>query len=219
MQKSNIHELIDAYQDLFPLPPVRGICGCVFESICHLRFQEQIFIQYARMVRLPGGRAQWHSSHYPIKNQENLKERREVAYNESFTLNLRPSRARIYDGQERAPESGVYYYMPKKPSGPSQAALHSFILYDDILYIFRFTVSDEQGIEDGLIAECAELSIPEDKWVFIFVIPDGVKLLKCPYPTSLGLQRLEPCTAQIAVAGEEEPLFEKPRLTVGAEGS
>jgi hypothetical protein len=193
MRKSSLRQLIETYHKFFPIDPLRGMCGAVFESICHRRFQDQIFIRYMRMVRLPWSGSKLHSSHHTIENQEDLEERREVAFHESVILNVRPSRARVYDGQGLDPEPGVYYLAKK----PSQASLDSFILYDDILYIFRFTVSDEQGIKDELIAECAKLSIPEGKWLFIFVIPDGVKFLKCPYPKSLGLQRLEPRSAQI----------------------
>jgi hypothetical protein len=218
LQKSSLRQLIETYHKFFPMHPLRGMCGAIFESICHRRFQEQIFIRYMRMVRLPAGGSKLHSSHHTIENQD-LEERREVAFHESVILNVRPSRARVYDGQGLDPEPGVYYYLAQKPS---QAALDSFILYDDILYIFRFTVSDEQGIKEGLIAECAKLSIPEGKRLFIFVIPDGVKLLKCPYPKSLELQRFEPCSAQIVMEnlawsikeGEKEPLFKKPKIAV-----
>jgi hypothetical protein len=138
----------------------------------------------------------WNSSHHSIENQEDLEELREDAFNDVVALNVSPSRTCAYYGEELDPEPGVYYEAKKI----DQVAMDSFILYNDTLYIFLFTVSGEQGINHGLVEACAKFSIPGHKWCFIFVIPDDVELLKCSYSKmSPALKRVEPRSAQIVV--------------------
>jgi hypothetical protein len=155
-----------------------------------------------KMVRLSKPiNFQWRSSHNPIEDPR-LEERRYKAFHEGVTFEVSPSKPREYDGKGLTPEPGVYYIAKK----PNQAAFDSFIYYKETLYLFQFTVSGYHDINDGLIAECDKLSIPEAKRLFIFVIPDGVKLLKCPYQKNPGLRWLEPRSAEIVVKELEKPV-------------
>jgi hypothetical protein len=201
IQNSNMHQLLKTYKKLFYIPSVRGFCGIVFETICHRRFQKPFVINYMPMVRLASGR--WHSSHHPFENQEELEKLREVV--SVTTVEVHPSTARVYEGQELDPEPGIYYYIPRKSN---QVALDSFILYETIFYMFQFTVSEAHSINDGLISQFAErVKLPPmDKWRFIFIISDNVKLLECPYPKSPTLQRLVPSSAQIVLEDPAEPV-------------
>jgi hypothetical protein len=171
------------------------MCGTVFESICHLRFQERIDILHMKMVRLSKpADFHWRSSHNPLDDHR-LEGLRNDAVREGVTFKVYPSKPREYDGKGLTPEPGVYYIVKK----PNQAGFDSFIFYKDTLYLFQFTVFALHDINDKLVAECSKLSIAEDKWLFIFVIPDGVKLLKCPCSKNPKLRRLEPRSAEIVV--------------------
>lgn len=86
----------------------------------------------------------------------------------------------------------------------NEAGFGSFIRYDGMLYIFQFTVFDEHSIDNGLISRFAECTgLPQrDNWRYIFVIPDGVEHLKCPYPTSRELHELIPYSAQMVMGAK-----------------
>jgi hypothetical protein len=70
---------------------MKGMCGTVFENMCHLRFQDQILIRHVKVVRLPGPTRMWNSSHHSIEDKD-LEELHGDAFNESVTLNVSPSR-------------------------------------------------------------------------------------------------------------------------------
>jgi hypothetical protein len=197
-----MRKLIKTYRQFFSIAFLKGMCGTVFEDMCHLRFQEQILIRHVRMVRLSGPTRMWNSSHHSIQDK-GLEELRKVAFHERVTLNVFPSRTCVYYGDELDPEPGVYC----EPKKTNQVAMDSFIFYKDTLYIFQFTVSGEHGINDGLVEACAKLSIPDTNWCFIFVIPDDVKLLKCCYSKMTpALKGVVPRSAQIVVEDWTKPV-------------
>ncbi|KAH9993983.1 hypothetical protein BJV77DRAFT_1066973 [Russula vinacea] len=183
------------------LPFFESVGRHYFENICHMRFQKHISIWFVSMVRSDKKRnLKWHSSHCaiepPVLQANELEKQRQVAFRGWGTLDVCPSIFE-YDHLAFALEQGVYY-IPKKPN---EVAFDSFIFHDSYLYIFQFTVSKEHGINDKLISrfeECTNVP-PHDKWRFIFVIPDDVKALECPYPKSDGLQRLKPLSSQISL--------------------
>jgi hypothetical protein len=59
--------------------------------------------------------------------------------------------------------------------------------------MFQFTCSDAHDIMAGLISRFARGTEfpPLDKWRFIFVIPDDIKVFKCSYQRTPELQELE----------------------------
>ena len=197
----NIHQQVELFRLFFSYPSSRALAGTMFENICHMRFQKHISIWFVSMVRLDKKRnLKWHSSHCaiepPVLQANELEKQRQVAFRGWGTLDVCPSIFE-YDHLAFALEQGVYY-IPKKPN---EVAFDSFIFHDSYLYIFQFTVSKEHGINDKLISrfeECTNVP-PHDKWRFIFVIPDDVKALECPYPKSDGLQRLKPLSSQISL--------------------
>jgi hypothetical protein len=87
------------------------------------------------------------------------------------------------------------------PEKPNEVAFDSFICFDNILYIFQFTVSEEHSYNDKLISRFAEFSgVPNSsRWRFIFVIPQNVKGIKCPFPKTDELQKLNPFSSQIVM--------------------
>jgi hypothetical protein len=211
MQEYDACRLIERFQDFFSLASSRGMSGAIFENICHRHFKKQILIEYIPMVRFDENdkrrKPKWHSSHHPIDigavRREQLEDRRQGALGNLKTLDVRPSGTceLEYDGQAISLEQDVYYI----PMKSNDVAFDSFIRHDDYLYIFQFTVSENHGIDPGLIprltllADCTDDLPPRENWLFIFIIPDGLKALTCPYPDSPELQKLEPFSSQVVM--------------------
>ena len=178
------------------------MAGTVFENIFHLRFRQRIFIQFMPMVRSDKRRnLRWHASHCAIKpsvfDAEELEKKRQVALRHCVTLEVHHPSFFVYDRLAFALRQNVYY-IPKKLN---EAVFASFILKDDILYLFQFTVFEEHRINDKLILrfeECTNVP-PRDKWRFILIIPDDVEALECLYPKNQGLQKLNPFSSQVSV--------------------
>jgi hypothetical protein len=227
LRNADILQLIQTYQKFFPITSARGMCGTVFENICHHYFKERILIQYTEMVRLTGKnkRHWWNTSHTTFEDQ-GLEGLRKGAFAKPTTLDVCPLDKGVYDGQGLTPEPGIYYI----PTKPNHVAFDSFILLNDTLYIFQFAVSDEYGINNRIFEERAKLLTPKEDWVFIFVIPDKIKLLKCSWSNIHDDKEFVPCSAQIvtedlpkpaiqeSIKGEE-PSPKKPRIAEAAEGS
>ena len=217
----DMDQLIETFKLFFSVASSRGMSGNIFENICHQRFQKQILLKYMLMVRLTrddrSRQPRWYSSHRPIDQQgQELESLRRDAFDRCETLDLSPSDTREYDDLDFALESNVYYI----PMKPNQVAVDSFICYGGYLYLFHFTVSEEHKINDGLISQfatCRNLPPPRN-WRYIFVIPDGVKTLVCPYPKSPEVQELRPCSSQVVVEDFAKPPEQKSPLSINEGG-
>jgi hypothetical protein len=211
MRKFDIRRLTETYQLFTPVPFLRGVAGLIFENICHQRFKGRIFVRYVPMVRLSTNKAQWHSAHRTLENKKLEASRKKALH---YTLDVRPVNVIPYDSLELAIKPD-FYYIPMKPN---EVALDSFIYHKSILYIFQFTVSEKHSINEGLLSRLAECTnLPnQDSWRYIFIIPDEVKLLNSPFPTSPRLQKLEPFSAQVAIDETQDiepPLKKKTKIT------
>jgi hypothetical protein len=73
--------------------------------------------------------------------------------------------------------SGVFYV----PSASNQAGFDSFILVDQILYIWQFTIAHSHSFSDGIMALFSQdriRSVVDNmEWRFVFVIPKGGHLI------------------------------------------
>jgi hypothetical protein len=180
----------------------KGLSGVLFENILHDHFRRKISIDYMPMVRLDKNdgmrKPKWYSSHSPIERGQ-LENLRQQASNDAKNLCVDPSDYREYDGQSLALslEKDVYYV----PMISNEVAFDSFIWHGDFLYIFQFTVSEDHAIKEGLISRFTQLGSerlpPRKNWHYIFIIPNGTKTLKCPYPERRELQELRPYSSQI----------------------
>ena len=197
---------IQLYKRFAAIPSARGMTGNIFEAYGQQLFQRQISIEYLRMVRLSANdvqtpanrRSQWHSSHTALDNDD-LEAIRQTVLARKSTLVVSPSGTCEYcESDVKARIKPDVYYMPRSAN---QVAFDSFILHDGHLFIFQFTGGKSRQVKFGLItflAQCA--NIPErDKWRFIFIIPDDVEVLKCPYPRSAELQELELFSSVLAM--------------------
>lgn len=72
------------------------------------------------------------------------------------------------------------------PESTNQVALDSFIIMNDLLYIFQFTIGKEHGIKPGLIDFVDKYSeLPSmDNWRFVFIVPLNHELICLVQPKS-----------------------------------
>ena len=176
------------------------MAGILFEAFAQRKLQKGLVISLLPMVKLDhardGALPQYYSSHVPLDNQDLEKLRRE-ALKKVYEVEIRPEVVEVF--QEQGPSSiqeGIFYV----PDATNHEALNSFILLDDVLYIFQFTVGSTHGIKFGLVTffEKYEHIPPISSWTFVFII-DSNQTLKCPQPRRLKLRELPLHTAIIEV--------------------
>ena len=189
-------------------PHCRTLAGHVFEAFCQKQFQKKIEIEYIPMVRLDDNQPkddtqrqqrnpQWHSSHNPFADA-GLAAEQAIACNHRATLDIRPSATLEYDDRNFEgfdPTPDVYYV----PSRQNAVAVDSFIFHNNRLFLFQFTVSNQHGISPKLITTLTKCTRFKERaiWVFIFVMPDDVEVLTCPYPREHDLQEVKPHLSKI----------------------
>ena len=235
-------EQIRLYKYFAVIPSTRGMTGNIFEAYCQRIFQEEIHLQLVRMVRLPESdpnpnsvnkkrklsegsvapqeaprrtnHPRWHSSHTAI-DDERLEAMRLTALGKSNTLKIRPSATCEFDEIHNIVVTPCVYYIPSKTN---QVALDSFILDGDgFLDISQFTGGKIHEINSGLISflgKCEGIP-PQDKWRFIFIIPDDVATLKCPVPKNTTLQTLPLYSAMVVLEDETSWLSKGQHLLQG----
>jgi len=173
----------------FACTPSRGMAGHIFESFCQRHFQRRILIDYVPMILLTGQRkCQWHTSHHPVEDQKSEKSRQN-ALRRTVTLDIYPSNICEYSDQDvqgltLTPD--VYYI----PSTQNAVAIDSFIYHGKYLYLLHFTNSQEHKINLNFVSRFTQYANfpPRSKWRLIFIVPDDVEVLTCPYSRSPELQ-------------------------------
>jgi hypothetical protein len=171
--------------------------GIFFEAAAQRRLQDGINLELFPMVRLNTSRngilPQWYSSHCLFRNAS-LEASRQQALQQQLTVTIMPSRTIEYPDTGLLVAPNVFYIA----KSANQLALDPFIIIDDLLYIFQFTIASVLDIKPGL-ANMVEIfqGLPTmDNWRIIFVIPRGA-LSKVPQPKRLELRKLRPYSAVI----------------------
>lgn len=187
------------YRKLAPLAFARTLVGRFFEEYCHSSFaQHGIHIEYLSMVRRREKRKgtrhpRYQSCHRPFADSklENLRQSCQP-----IPLVLDSVTVRTYkEGKFKArPKQNRYY----KPDASNQVAMDSFILVGNTLYVFQFTIAKIHDIKAGIASFIRSMS--QYEIVFIFVIPDDLPLLKCPYSTDPDLRKLNFHSARVRIS-------------------
>ena len=142
----------------------RIMTSIVFESLAQLQLQEGVTLNLVPMVEVPtprGGNTKWESqpssragAPFPIQ----FKPADTVEYNESELSGFQP---------------GVFYV----PMSSNQVAFDSFVLVDQVLYIFQFSISALHEITEGVTKFFSQPTLKEKlqgaEWHFVFVISPG----------------------------------------------
>ncbi len=191
-------EQIHLYKYLFKVPGSRATAGIFFKAAAQGCSQDGVTLELLPMVRLPSSRRRknyprWHSSHIFLHNAT-LEAARQQALRERQSLNI-PQHLPIVEYTDNGPSSIVSNVIYVAES-TNQVALDSFILINDLLYIFQFSIGNVHDIKTGLIDfihKCpGPLSI--DNCRFVFIHPPNHTLV-CPRPRKLEMQGLHPCSA------------------------
>jgi len=205
------YELVDLFNRYHAMPSTKIMSGKVFESYWHLVFSKKITFDFVPMVRMGGPTTdrrkteiKWHSSHTEFpKEFEALEAQRHVASSRTESLNIVPSRHEDYStGKQLHVEAGVYYI----PLETNQVGIDSFILKNDILYLFQMTTAIKHDINDKLapfIRSLTGVSSKESDWCFIFIKPPR-HILTCPVPYDSSLRKVVLCSAEVEMRSAEE---------------
>ena len=137
-----------------------SIAGLVFKWMGHSWLQKCIKLDlFSLMERKSGGsgRPQLRSTH---GNTSKTPE---------FSIDIQPTRMIEYPGSSLGTiEPGTYYILESE----SQVAFDSFIVVDDTLYIFRFSVASDYPIDDEILSFLPQISLLSKlEWRYVFVVP------------------------------------------------
>lgn len=189
------------YRSTSRLSFARTLVGRFFEEYCHANFgKDGIYLEYVEMVRRnakkntqcsPG----YHSSHCKLSDNR-LEELRQVAVCRSLTI--KSVSIRTYNDQKAKTKlkPGRYYI----PAASNQVVMDSFILIDDTLYVFQFTIAKSHDVKAGIVPFLESMS--QFHVVFIFVIPSDLLVLKCSYPNDAHLRKLTFHSARVRVSAD-----------------
>ena len=151
------------------------------------------------MVRLPPsrrkGHPRWYSSHANLLN-EKLEAPRQQALEKPEILNIPQSlHVEEYTDNGTSPILSNVIYVPELTN---QEALDCFILMNDLLYIFQFSIGRKHDIKLGLFKFIRKhQKFPfMNKCRFMFIHPPNHTLV-CPQQRKLGMQSLHPCYAAL----------------------
>jgi hypothetical protein len=175
MQLERMSQLL-AYIHLERVPESRPMAGFVFESMAQLQFQKEINLDLIPMVELlPDDRrtnALWTS--VPSSIAPNL------AAISTIFIQYSPERTVQYQGSVLNESQPDVYYLPRSSN---QVGLDSFILINQILYIFQFSIAGSHPIKAGIMDFFSQPSLNAMlqgmEWRFVFIIPPGETIL-CP---------------------------------------
>jgi hypothetical protein len=186
------------YNKFVSRPSTREISGNVFKAYGQRIFSHQISIRYFPMVRIGGSKVsknkhqpQWHSTNAKLspkllgdKRQAALRKKR--VFKLPFWVSVQHTSPKLH--KKLTIRSDVYY----SPASPNQFGFDSFVIHDDILYLFKFTIKAKHDIEDffEFFDNCTGLP-PRKDWRFIFVRPREIRnTLKCPFQSTDALREL-----------------------------
>ncbi|SRR6266702_1484046 len=153
----------------------RRTAGLVFKSMAHSRLQERIALDLFPMMKGESGGSdqgkvpQWHSTHG------------DVFMPPEFSIDIQPVRVITYPGSSLETIEPGAYYVPESEN-QDQVAFDSFIMANDILYIFQFSIVPNHSIEPEILCFFLRGSLPPRmEWRFVVVVPPRSKI-SCPQP-------------------------------------
>ena len=170
MQMERMSQLLAAYRHLERVSESRPMAGFIFEVMVQLQFQDEIELDLVPMVELqPTDRrktALWTSAPSLIAP--------DLVATTNISIDFWPERTVQYEGSILSDFQPDVYYLPRSSK---QVAFDSFILVDQILYIFQFSIAAEHPIKARITGFFSQPTfntlLQGTEWRFIFIIPPG----------------------------------------------
>lgn len=158
---------------LFPrVQDLTIMTSIVFESLAQLQLQKEVALNLVPMVKVPaprGGNAKW----------EFQPGSRADAANTPFPIQFKPMDTVEYDGSKPSRfQAGVFYV----PMSSHQVEFDSFILVDQVLYIFQLSIAASHEIKEDIMNFFLQPTLEklqEAEWRFVFIIPPRSTIV-CP---------------------------------------
>ncbi len=175
------------------------VAGLVFESLAQHQLQEEVALTLLPMVKVQPlgsrGNAKWH-------NQSSIPA---GAANPSIPIQFKPAYTDEYQTSTLEEFRAEVFYVPLSPT---QVAFDSFILVDQILYIFQFTIAASHEIKEGIMDFFSQETLKDKlqgvEWRFIFVIRPGWEFI-CP---ESNVKKLKPFWDKARLFTAEIDLFQ-----------
>jgi hypothetical protein len=185
LDKETRGEQLQLYRSLASVEGTRRIAGVLYEALAQSKLLTKIELNLVPMVTRKLARSgqvrglpRWHSNHGDGGDPSSVR-----------PLNIEPVRKEVYTSRPVQIEDKVYY----APDIQNQVAFDAFIMADQKLYIFQFTIGSGHGIKKGIVTFFTQESLPpKADWHFVFVVPPEPGLeLSCPQSQEdLGLRAL-----------------------------
>lgn len=180
-------EQIRLYKHFSNVPDLRAMADIFLEAAGQRCLQHRVTLHLVPMVRLPSRkRNRWHTTSHVCLRNATLERSRQQAVEQGQTLII-PKDLQIKEYAKHGPLSPITPNVIYVPELTNQA-LDCFIVMNDLLYIFQFTIG---GIKPGLIDFVDKYpELPsKDNWRFVFIVPPtGKHELICSQPQSQKLQ-------------------------------
>ncbi|KAH9043153.1 hypothetical protein EDB85DRAFT_1885551 [Lactarius pseudohatsudake] len=175
-------EQLRLYKHLADLEGTRYITGLVFRALGHSKLQSTTRLELVPMVKRGSGPSggsgklpRWHSDHGSGANPSSVRQ-----------IDFAAVDLDLYSSRPCQIKDGVYY----SPIARNQEAFDSFLMADQKLYIFQFTIGSDHLIKKGILSLFSLESLPpRANWHFVFVVPPGLEI-SCPQPRDSDLKEL-----------------------------
>ena len=192
-------ELLRLYKTFAKVREGRKMAGVFFEALAQKALQEGITLELIPMVKLDDARKgapEWYSSHVFLTNSK-LEKQRKVALSRQLKIDIDPIRTEEFADNKRLFLARNVMYVPKVDN---KLALNSFIWLNEQLFIFQFTIA-ENDINRGLLDFFNEYVVPSpSRWKILFIIEPKQQLV-CSQPQNTTLRELGMYSAEVDVKG------------------
>jgi len=168
---------IKLYKSLENVEGTRRIAGLVFESLAQSILEKKIALELVPMVKRESGESgqgkklpRWHSDHGDGANPLSGR-----------LIDIKPVGTFVYPRSKLDEIEDMVYHVPE---AQNQVPFDSFILADQKLYIFQFSIGSDHPIKNGIVPFFSQRSLPpREDWHFVFVVPPGPRSeISCPQP-------------------------------------
>ncbi|KAI9434189.1 hypothetical protein H4582DRAFT_1856074 [Lactarius indigo] len=180
LQKETRAMRIILYKSLANVEGTKRIAGVVYESLAQELLEKKIALKLVPMVqrgssgsgrgkRLP----RWDSNHGDDANPSLVR-----------LIDITPAETFPYpvSGLDHPIKDKVYY----APEAQNQVAFDSFIMAEEKLYIFQFTIGSDHPIKKGIVPFFSKKVLgalpPRADWHFVFVVPPDISKISCSQP-------------------------------------